>query len=265
MLQTDYYAYSNRLSGVHPGEKAAFSMSAMIICLALSSPAVSLAVILVMSGMVIVRAGVPWRPYLKLLAVPTVFLAGGCAAVALSFAGGPEGYLFGISLGGVWAGVRPADLDLAEMLFLKSMAAASCLFFLSLTTPVVDLVRSLRKMGVPALFLDLVTLVYRFIFVLADSADRIYTSQASRLGYRNLGTGYSSAGKLAASLFIMAYRRSQLLFTALSARCYTGDLRVLERERLVSAKNISGIIIFDIILVAMALMDGGALFGGFHP
>lgn len=255
MLQIDCHAYSNRLFSVHPGEKTAFSLITMIICLASPSAAASLATVLLMAGITLFRAGIPWRPYLRLMSVPVLFLVLGAAAVAVSFSGGAEGHLAGIALNWVSIGVTSRDLSVAAGLFFKSLGATSCLFFLSLTTPMVEIVSVLRKAGAPALMVELVALVYRFIFVLAETAESIYTSQSSRLGYRNFRTSYQSLGRLAANLFIRAYQRSQALFTALSARCYTGDLRVLESDYKVSIKNVISIIVLDLLLIALSLFD----------
>lgn len=254
MLLIDCYAYSNRLLPVHPGEKTVFSLVTMIVCLASPSMATYLAVLLIMSGAVVIRAGVPWRPYLKLMAAPALFLFFGAATVAFSFSGQPEGCIFGFNLWGVFAGVHPRDLDTAARIFLKSLGATSCLFFLSLTTPVVEVFSTLRKAGAPALFVELVSLVYRFIFVLAETAWRMLTSQSSRLGYRNFRTGYYSLGLLVSNLFAKSYRRSQDLFTALSARCYTGELRVLETGHQLSGKNIAAIVMVELFLVALSFV-----------
>lgn len=257
MFQIEQYVYSNRLFSVHPGEKTAFALVTMVVCLASSSSAACLVSILLMAGSVVLLAGIACRPFLKLLAGPVSFLAVGAVTVAFSFSGRPEDFLYSFSLGGVIVGVSPGDAVLACLVFLKSLAATTCLFFLSLTTPMVEVISVLRKIRVPALFLELVGLIYRFIFVLSETAERIYTAQSSRLGYKNLKTGYSSMGQLAANLFISAYRRSQMLFTTMSARGYTGDIRVLETEYTVSVRNVIVIIAVELALVAVSLVDRG--------
>lgn len=255
MLRIDCHAYSNRLLSVHPGEKTAFSLVTMIICLASPSAAAPMAAVPLMAGITLFGAGIPWRPYIRLMSVPVLFLVLGAAAVAVSFSGGAGGHLAGITLKGVSIGVTSRDLALAAGVFFKSLAATSCLFFLSLSTPMVEIVSILRKARAPALAVEITALVYRYIFVLAETAESIYTSQSSRLGYRDLRTGCFSLGQLAANLFIKAYQRSQALFTALSARGYTGDLRVLEPEHKVSARNVIAIIVLDLMLVAIGLAD----------
>jgi len=262
MLQIDGYAHTNRLRAVHPGEKTVFALATLLICLAFSSVQVSLAVLLLTSVLVTAAAGIPCRQYLKLLAVPASFLALGAAAVAVSFTGPPGSCLFGFALGGFYAGVTPGDLALAANVFLKSLGAVSCLFFLSLTTPLNEVVSLLRRVRLPSIFIELLSLVYRFIFVLAETADSIFTSQSARLGYRNFKTGFFSLGLLAANLLVRAYQRSQQLYTALSARCYNGEIRVLEREYPVSARNVAFIIGIDLLLIVMGSVEKGLGIGG---
>lgn len=262
MLQIDYYAYANRLVSVHPAEKAAFAAITMAICIASPSPLVYLAVTVLMAGVVVLGAGIPGTAYLKLLSVPALFLAVSAAVVAVSVSLSPVDYLVSIGAGSYLIGVHPRDLYTAFSLFFKSLGATSCLFFLSLTTPMVDLTNTLRKMRVPALIIDLMVIMYRFIFVLIETAEIIYTSQSSRLGYINVKTGWRSMGTLLASLFIRTCRRSEDLFTALSARGYTGDMKVLETRYAFSVLIIMAIIAIDALLALLNLAKGmgGGLF-----
>ncbi|MCL5056968.1 MAG: cobalt ECF transporter T component CbiQ [Actinobacteria bacterium] len=262
MFQIDQYAYSNRLLTVHPGEKLAFAVITMIICLISQSLAALLAAAVLMAGAVIL-AGIPLRVYLKLMTVPASFLVIAVGAVAVSISGNGEGYLWGVDLGRFYIGIGSCNLDLSILLLCRSLGAISCLYFLSLTTPMVEVISILRKLRVPPLFIELMGLIYRFIFVLVETAESIYTSQSSRLGYRNLKTGYSSLGILAANLLVRAYRRSEILFTTLSSRGYTGEIRVLETQFAVSGKNILAIMAIDVLLILLSLaeMSGGGLIG----
>lgn len=261
MFQIDQYAYSNRLLSVHPGEKFVFAFVTMIICLASYSAATAPAVILLMSGAVILCAGITWRQYLKLMTIPIFFLLIGVSAVAFSVTQQPEGYLFGFSIGSYFAGVNTRDISVAALLFLKSLGVTSCLYFLSLTTPMTEIISVLRRIRVPLLFVELMSLIYRFIFLLMETADNIYISQSSRLGYRTFRTGYRSLGGLVSNLFVRSYHRSQLLFTTMSSRCYTGEIRLLESRRTVSARNIIIITIIDLLLILLTVYDGGGFFG----
>ncbi|GAB6275165.1 MAG: cobalt ECF transporter T component CbiQ [Peptococcaceae bacterium] len=253
-LRIDRFAYLNKLYHVHPAEKFAFALVTMIICLALSTPITSFLVILLMAGLVIFAARIPALFYLRLMFLPMFFLVAGVLTVALSFS--PKDtypFLWGFKLGGYTLGVTATSLATAQELFLKSLGAVSCLYFLSLTTPMVEILTVLKNLKLPSLFIELMTLIYRFIFVLLETTDKILISQSSRGGYATVKTSYFSLGQLGANLFTKSYHHSQMLFTALLARCYQGNLNVLEKSYPLSGKNLAMFASVELILLALGL------------
>ena len=101
------------------------------------------------------------------------------------------------------------------------------MYFLALNTPVTDLTMCLGRLHVPRLLVELMELIYRFIFVLSDTAASIRTAQASRLGYRGVGRSLNSLGLLASQVFLRAWKRADRLYAALESRGYTGSLNTL--------------------------------------
>ncbi|MFZ5650445.1 MAG: cobalt ECF transporter T component CbiQ [Bacillota bacterium] len=255
MFSIDRYAYSNRLNSVHPGEKLAFSVFTMIACLASKSVIPCLAAAVMMSSAVVLRAGIPFLFYVKLMTLPSSFLVLGVAtvAVSLSFSAPAGDYLWGLEAGRIWVGVYARDAETAALLFFKSLGAVSSLFFLSLTTPVAEINWILRKLKAPSVLVEIMNLVYRFIFVLAETAEKIYTSQSSRLGYKNMRSGYRSFSQLLSNLFLKSYHRSGMLLNTMSARCFTGEIKVLDPGFKVSPRNLAAIILAEIALVSLSL------------
>ncbi len=257
MLLIDYYAYSNKLSSVHPGEKFIFFVITVTICLGLNSPVTSLAVVLLTGATVILLARVPWRVYLKLMLIPVSFLVVGVLTVAITFTKGGGEFIWAVQLGSITAGVTPGGLELAAKMFLRSLGAVSCLYFLALTTPVTQMVGILRWLRIPSLVIELIVLIYRFIFILLETAGRIFTAQSSRLGYRNIRTGYHSFSQLVLSLFVKSYRQSQAVYDSLLSRCYDGRLNFVEAQYRWSWVNIALIIAADSAVTACWLIAGG--------
>ncbi|MFZ5642121.1 MAG: cobalt ECF transporter T component CbiQ [Bacillota bacterium] len=266
MLLIDCYAYTNRLVSVHPAEKGAFALATMIICLMSPSITVYALIAALVAVAVVKRAGIPLSVYLKALAVPAAFLLASVGVVAVSISGSAEGYIAGFAMGGYFIGVHPGDLDIALRLFLRSIGAISCLFFLSMTTPLVEIINMLRKLKLPSVIIDIMVLMYRFIFVLMETAVAIFNSQSSRLGYCSLKNSYKSMGSLAVNLLFMAYRRSEAIYTAMASRGYEGEIRVLEHHHRLSGVNAAAIAAIDIILILISLAEwsGGGPFGGIH-
>ncbi len=264
MLKIDQYAYINRLSQVHPAEKILLALATMIVCLAFTSPVLYLAVILLMTAVTVVMARIPGRFFLKLMLAPMAFLALSVLTVVFVVAASGYPVLWGVQIGGHVIGVTAAGLIQAGTLFLRAMGAVSCLYFLSLTTPMVELFSTLRALRLPPLFVELMSLIYRYIFVLLETTDRIYTAQATRFGYANLRTSYASLGQLLSSLFVRSYYNAQMLFTALTSRGYTGNLNVLENTYALSRRNLTVIGVVEAALVVIGLWSTGVLHGILH-
>ncbi len=255
MFKIDQYAYTSKLRHVHPGEKFAFAMLTMGICLAASSMLVPVLVTGLTAAAIIRGARIPARFYFRLLLLPLGFLVAGLLAVTLTISREPDPAVYGLVIWGITLGVTIPGLYHAGLLFTKSLGAVSCLYFLSLTTPMVEIISVLRRLKVPALLIELMGLVYRFIFVIMETAGSMYISQTSRCGYASLKTSYRSLAQLVSNLFVRSCYRSQALFTALLARGYTGEIRMWEDPRPVSRKNLALIALVDFILLVLVLVS----------
>lgn len=259
MLNIDKYAYISRLANVSPVEKFLFAAVTMIISLWTDSLIVAVTIMLLMAGVVVYKGGIPLFFYLKLMLVPFSFLMIGVITIAINVVQDTGSLLWGVKVSGVTLGFSTRSLETSARLFFKTLGSVSCLYFLSLTTPMVEVISVLKKFKLPALFLELMDLIYRFIFVLMETADRIFTAQSSRLGYSDVRTGYQSLAQLVSTLFIRSYQRSQDLYTALEARCYNGELKVLEEKYFISRKNIVLITAADCLLIAASILTGGRI------
>ena len=138
-------------------------------------------------------------------------------------------------------------------LIVTAMASVSCLYFLSLNTTMTDILSVLRRLHCPALLTELMLLIYRYIFVLLDVAYYISTSQNSRLGHKDLRTSIHSFAGLVQALFIRAMKRSRSLYDAMEARCYDGEILVLEENHPANGKHIAMITIFELFLLGFTL------------
>lgn len=226
--QIDQFAYQSRLKRQDPKFKLLFALLTMGVCLWANSVLISLGVLGIMTGVTVKKGGIPLMFWLKLLLIPIAFLILGTISIAVSVSPNKTIFLVSLAVAKLQIGITPVGLTTAGHLFFKSLGAVSCLYYLSLTTPIIDLLQLLRRLKVPQLLVELMGLIYRFIFVLSETAAQMVTAQNSRLGYANLSVGYRSLGTLTATLFIRAYQRSTQLYTALEARGYDGELNVLE-------------------------------------
>lgn len=256
MIHIDHYAYCSRLRDVAPGQKIAFTMSALALCLVLGNPYVSAAVTAVMALYCVRAGGVPALFFLKLMCLPGSFLLIGVATVLLGAYPSAEGLLAAWPVGGWWIGLSAGSLALASGLFLKALGSVSCLYGLSLTTPMVAVLAAVRRMGLPALLTDLMGLTYRFIFVLLDCAAAITTAQQARLGYAGVKAAYRSFGMMLMMVLVKALKQSDQLYTALESRGYQGELQVLEDEYRRSRSLRAASAAVPVMLVVVWLFSG---------
>jgi cobalt/nickel transport system permease protein len=250
----DAYAYANRLRWAHPAEKIVFAIVTVVICLVSRSPLVCLLGLLWATLEVTLLAGIPLGAFWYFIRVPVGFIFTGVLTLAVIGVpvGAPEA-LVALPLGPWEIGVTAASLAQAGQVFLISFAAVGVTLGMALTTPMVDITEQLRRWHVPQLFVELMTLIYRFIFVLLETAQAMRIAQEARLGYSTWGRWLRSVGMLASNLFLRAHTRATNLFTALSARGYTGELRVLQAQPVWSRRNIALIAVADGLLLVLAV------------
>ena len=84
---------------------------------------------------------------------------------------------YAICLGTFYITAGKDTILFAVQIFCTAFGAVSCLYFLSLSTPMTDLIAVLERLHCPSLFIELMLLIYRFLFVLAELASSISTAQ----------------------------------------------------------------------------------------
>jgi cobalt/nickel transport system permease protein len=228
MPWVDRYAYTNRICQLDPAYKAGLSLMVMLACLVVDRPVVSGGIILLEAALSIFWAGLPAGFVVQLLTGEGSFLLLGVLGVAVSLNTTPTNGGWG--LGPVWITATPDTLYLAVTLLLRSLGCVSAMNFLALTTPMVDLIDLLRRMRLSELLIDLMTLIYRFIFTLLDSLDRMVLAQEVRMGFNGWRNSLQSTANIAANLFMETLRRSRRLEMALEGRGWDGSLRVLPQK-----------------------------------
>ena len=230
-MGTDRYAYSSRLKEVDPIPKLWFSLAVLLVCLFSESISVGLVTALVMGALTVGLGGQRPKTVLHFLKIPLAFLIIGCATIVLRPVSEETEALCAFRLLGRFRwGITVGYLRMGLMVFCKALGAISAMYFLSLNTPVTDLTMALERLHVPRLLVELMELIYRFIFVLMDTAGRIRVAQESRLGYQGFRQSLECVGTMLSLVFLRAWRQGDRVYAALEARGYTGSLVTLPME-----------------------------------
>ncbi len=259
MISIDKLAYTSELRKANSMEKFIFSVVTMVVCISLNNMTNSIIILLLMSAMILLKGKIPVKTYGELLLIPLVFLIIGTLTIAINMVPKGEEAIFSFAILGIRLGCTTDSLLTALKLFFKCLASVSCLYFLTLTTPVFEVLSVLRRLKAPKLFVELMGLIYRFIFVLLDTANMIFVSQNSRLGYNSFKNSYNSLGKLITALFISAYKRSLDIYISMESRCYDGEINLFENYSKISYRNILLIFLIEVALVFLSFSKfGGA-------
>jgi cobalt/nickel transport system permease protein len=153
------------------------------------------------------------------------------AALAVPFTV-PGPTLFELPLLG-WKVSAPGVIRLLSVLS-RSWLAVQFAILLTATTRFPDLLWSLGALGVPGPLVSTIGFMYRYLFVLADEANRMLRARSARSVAAREGAGPSVlwqgkvAGAMAGSLFLRALERSERIYGAMLARGYDGKMRTLQ-------------------------------------
>ncbi|HHE31491.1 MAG TPA: cobalt ECF transporter T component CbiQ [Chlorobaculum parvum] len=253
MITLDEHAARSRLRDVAPGYKLLYALPPIAMVLWVDSALFSVLVFGLMSGSVVMKGGVRLADYFRWLLLPVTFLVTGTAAVAFDIAVHPEPFLFSIPVGSVFIGVTSAGFLTAIHLVFKALAAVSCLYFIAFTTPVADLGRSMASVGLPPLLTEMTLLVYRFVFLLFETASGMATAQRSRLGYAGTAASFRSLAALASNLLLFSVRRAEDVYVAMECRGYDGAIRVLTPSSEARQPSLAGIALVEAALLCIAI------------
>lgn len=251
----DNYAHTNGLRNMNTFFKVIFAITTMLVSLVSTSPVVPLLITLVMSFLIIFQAKIPWKFYLKFLAVP--FLFGFITFIFMSLFFGVGAHI--LDLGIFNLAVTEDGFNLGLLLFSRVMGGFTCMAFLALTIPMTELFRELERLKIPQIITELAMLMYRYIFVFLDEGINMYHAQETRLGYSSLSKSFKSMGMLGSNLFIRTWIKGEQAHIAMESRCYTGSLKTLkapESLKSVGARNLLMLVSFELILIVAVYFTG---------
>ncbi len=254
----DYYAYRSGLGSWNTGYKVVFSVGALVTVIGADSAGISIATMIFMFFLSVMVGRIPARTYMGLMKLPVTFLLMGAAAILVQIGSG-QNSLYSVSLFQTKLYITGDSLTLAGNVTLKALAAISSLYMLTLSTPMGEILSVLRRLHVPALVLDLMHLIYRYIFLLSETNQRQKDAARSRLGYLDLKTSYRTFSSEAANLLILSLKKADMYYDAMEARGYEGGGMFWEEKKGLTGKQLlyGAIYLVLLILVFIILRRSG--------
>ena len=192
--------------------------------------------------------GLKLRSYVHIIALPASFLLIGGLALLFIITPGPIGIL-NFNILGQWFCISENTQARTALVVARAFGAVSCLTFLSVTTPMPEIINVLRRARCPDLIIDLMYLIYRYIFILLSLHYEMYVAAKSRLGFNGYRTSLRTTGKIYANLLVQSYQFASKNFDAMESRCYDIGIRFLERRNRVTYPQV----IVSAVILAFSL------------
>ncbi len=142
-----------------------------------------------------------------------------------------------------WIPWRLTITDLGALRFANVIAKSwlSVLVVLALadTTPFLAIIKAMRSLGIPPVIASIIMLMYRYMYVLVDEALRLTRARDARTAEPEQGRKRGAllwrarvTGNMIGTLFLRTYERSERIYSAMLARGYSGEIRMLSPARL---------------------------------
>jgi cobalt/nickel transport system permease protein len=170
---------------------------------------------------------VPLRMFVLRFSEP-LFIAAVVLLLKFFFSG--KDILFSFSIIGIDIVGHRDGLMEGLMIGSRILGAVSIVALVGFSTPFTEFMAGLSWLRVPKGFIEILMFAYRYIFVLLDDANVIYSAQKNRLGYSSMRRGLSSFGVLAGSLTLKAFDNSHNTTVAMVQRGYDGNMPLLRHK-----------------------------------
>lgn len=248
----DYYAQSNALRDVNCYLKLALGMGAIFICVASPAPIAPLFIIITLSAITLAFAKIPVRVYVELLHIPVIFAFS--SVIVILFLSGGGGPIFTFTVANVPLTITTGSANLASLVLVRTFGGMCGLFFIALTTPMIEIFSVMHKLRFPPVVVDLSMLIYHFIFVFIAQTIAIHNAQTIRHGYTSFKRSLNSMAMLGAMLFIRGWKEAEDLLIAMDSRCYDGKLELPGQQNPSKPTAIAAIAVYLGLCITVAIM-----------
>lgn len=254
MLQIDAIAQTSGLNRINAGYKVLLGLLSLAFCIS-SQTGISIFIVLVTMVYVTVKsAGIGWKLYIQLLKIPILFLLLSTIVVLIEVSGNKLGF-FHINLGIVYLNITKESLQRAFFIAFRAFGGVSCLYMISLTTTLAEIIQVLDGLKIPDVITELMYLIFRYIVILLEIHNHMAISARSRMGYDTYKNSFRSMVNIGRSLLLIAFQKAAISFDAMTARGYYGKLRFQQDKKPLHKKECIQAMLYVSILLASFIWE----------
>lgn len=137
---------------------------------------------------------------------------------------------------------RENGLNIFYNIVIKSFLSILSLILLSSTTNFTNLLKGFEKMHFPYIFIQMLSFMYRYIFVIMDEMMRLKVARDSRYFGGRFFNQIKVFGNIIGLLFIRSYERGERIYNSMLSRGFDGSINTMNDLRLTSKDFIFSIL-----------------------
>jgi len=255
MIETnlDSVAQQSAFRHIHPGTKLILALGSLIICLISPSPVVPLISGIVLSLVLIIPGRISPLLYGELLLGPAIFAIMSVVVLLFMLGGGDVIWRFN-PVPWIDLSITTGSISRSTLVLCRVFGCSISLFFIALTTPMTDLFNGMKRIGIPIELIDLMMIIYRYIFIVYAQAVEIWQAQVMRLGYSRPREAIRSLSLLCGMLFISSWIAGEDLIHAMDCRCYDGIFPSLDSAEPVQIQSLIPVMLYLAALSGILLV-----------
>jgi cobalt/nickel transport system permease protein len=262
MIETnlDSVAQQSAFRHINTGTKLILALGSLILCLISPSPIVPLISGIVLSLVIIIPGRTSPRLYGELLLGPSIFTVMSIVVLLFLLGGGDVIWRFN-PVPWINLTITTGSLSQSTLVLFRVFGCSISMFFIVLTTPMTDLFNGMKRIGIPIELIDLMMIIYRYIFIVYAQAFEIWQAQVMRLGYSRPLEAVRSFSMLCGMLFISSWNAGEDLIHAMDCRCYDGVFPSLDITEPVQMLSLVPVLLYlgGLIVILLMMTTGGVI------
>ena len=246
----EYYSYNSKINSWNPHLKFWYSMVLIVLGIILSNIYISISIVFICGFITIFLGKISLKKYIDFFKVPIIFLLISVAVININFSKNITDFYY-FNIGDLYIYTTDENIRKSCILFWRALSGVSSMYMLALSTPLNEIIYVMKKARTPQIIIELMYLVYRFIFIMRDSYKSMRKSIESRLGFIDYRTSLLSFGKIISNILIVSLRKANSFYDAMESRCYRGEIRFFIKEKRINKKVIIGMGLSIIYLIVL--------------
>ena len=246
----EYYSYNSKINSWNPHLKFWYSMVLIVLGIILSNIYISISIVFICGFIIIFLGKISLKKYIDFFKVPIIFLLISVTVININFSKNITGFYY-FNIGDLYIYTTDENIKKSCILFWRALSGVSSMYMLALSTPLNEIIYVIKKVRTPQIIIELMYLVYRFIFIMRDSYKSMRKSIESRLGFRDYRISLLSFGKIISNILIVSLRKSNFFYDSMESRCYRGEIRFFIKEKRINKKVIIGMGLSIICLIVL--------------